>query len=137
MIRGIIVKTTLPRHLVGNRPHHITSKLRTEVLLSMVTTKFITVQQGIACYIAEVEREGREVERTCQFSIKRLQLIFHTDTKVEIERRHEVGIGKLIVGFQSSSKLRISQQLQGIIPFFRCLQSEFTGQTKQVVVGFK
>ena len=50
--------------------------------------------------------------------------IVHTKADIEVERRHEIRVNLLVVALQALCKLRVCQQLYGVIPIVLCLQAQ-------------
>ena len=73
---------------------------------------------------------------TLQAMIEPVDGIIHTDRKVQLERRHEVGIDKLIIAAKTPGKLGLSDHLQGIIPSSGSLQAQLSGIAQQIFRGF-
>ena len=97
----------------------------------------VAVHEDGTVYVAIVHGQRRDVHRTRQFLVEPLHLVVHTDTHIQVEGRHEVGVGALVVGFQASRELRVGQQLQRVVPVLGGLQTHLRGQTDEVFVGLE
>ncbi len=70
---------------------------------------------------------------TLQAVVEPVYSIIHTDREVQIEWREEIGINLLIITLVTMGKLRLADQLDGIIPLLGSLQTQLAGVSDQVV----
>ena len=147
LIAGEAIHARLPRDVLGHLPREIDDELRTEVGERMVVgfdtmsggepLDVLAVHEDGAVYVAIVHSQRRDVHRSREFLVEPLHLVVHTETHVQVEGRHEVGISALVVRLQAARELRVGQQLQRVVPMLGGLQTHLRRQTDEVFVGLE
>ena len=93
--------------------------------------------QRRSAHILPVESQRSQMSTTLQAVIEPVYIIIHTDREIQIEWREEIGINRLVITLVTMRKLSLSNQLDGIIPLSRSLQTEFSGVSDHIVARFQ